>query len=156
MLHVVIGFTGQLEVDVGPATVFELLADMAELHRWNPNVRSSERISGARFERGSRYESTIVRGPLRMTARSELVVVETNRKVQYEGSIGGFWSVDSLTFEPSGDGTRITFHNETQAPRWLRWLNPVLDAAFQRQARLAVDGARRYLDNPRTTPDTER
>ncbi len=151
-----IRFTGQLEVDLPPAAVFELLADMAELDRWNPNVRSSQRVSGDRFGRGSRYESTIVRGLMRMTAHSELVVVEPNRKVQYEGSIGGFWSVDSLTVEPRGDGTRITFHNETHIPRWLQPLSPVLNAAFQRQARLAVDGARRYLDNPPRTPDTER
>jgi len=140
-----IGFTGQLEVDGPPAAVFELLADMAELHQWNPNVRSSQRISGNRFEPGSRYESTIARGPVRMTARSELVAVEPGRKVQYEGSIAGFWSVDSLTFEPSGDGTRITFHNETRAPGWLRPVTPLLNATFQRQARRAVEGAGRYL-----------
>jgi len=151
----VIRFTGKLDVDEPPAAVFELLADMAELHRWNPSVRSSQRISGDRFEPGSRYESTIVRGPIRMTAHSELVVVEPDRKVQYEGSIAGFWSVDSLTFEPRGEGTRITFGNETQTPSWLRPLTPILNAAFQRQALRAVDGARRYLDNPHKTPDLE-
>ncbi len=140
-----IEFTGQLKVDEPPAAVFELLADMGKLHEWNPNVRSSQRISGDRFEPGSRYESIIARGPMRMTARSELVAVEVGRKVQYEGSIAGFWSVDSLTFEPSGDGTRITFRNETRAPGWLHPLIPLLNAAFQRQARRAVEGAGRYL-----------
>jgi hypothetical protein len=110
-------------------------------------VRSSRRISGDRFEQGSRYESTIARGPVRMTARSELVLVAPGRKIQYEGSIGGFWSVDSLTFEQRRDGTRITFHNETQTPSWLRPLTPMLNAAFQRQARRAVESARRYLIN---------
>lgn len=146
-------FTGQLEVDKPPASVFQLLADMAALHRWNPNVRSSQRVSGDRLEQGSRYESTIARGPVRMTARSELLVVQPDRKVQYEGSIGGFWSVDTLTFEPSGDGTRITFHNETRTPSWLRPLTPILNAAFQRQARRAVEGAGRYLQNPYRRPE---
>lgn len=150
-----IRFTGKLNVDEPPAVVFELLADMAELDRWNPRVRTSQRISGDRFEPGSRYQSTIVRGPIRMTAHSELVVAQPNRKVQYEGSIAGFWSVDSLTFEPWGKGTRITFRNETQTPSWLRLLTPILNAAFQRQARGAVDGARRYLDNPHRSPDLE-
>ncbi len=31
-LNLMIGFTGQLEVDGPPAAVFELLADMTELH----------------------------------------------------------------------------------------------------------------------------
>lgn len=140
-----IEFKGEIRVDESPAAVFELLADMGELCEWNPNVRSSRRISGDRFEAGSRYESIIARGPMRMTARSELVTVNLGRKVQYEGSIAGFWSVDSLTFEPSGDGTRITFRNETRAPGWLRPLIPLLNAVFQRQARRAVEGARRYL-----------
>lgn len=140
-----ISFTGQLEINRAPVVVFELLADMAELHRWNPNVRMSRRISGDRFAPGSKYESIIARGPIRMTARSELVTVEPGRRVEYEGSIAWFWSIDSLTFEASGDGTRITFRNETQTPTWLRPLTPLLNAAFQRQARRAVAGAQRYL-----------
>lgn len=128
-----------------PPAVFDLLADMAELHRWNPNVRDSRRTTGDRLEAGSEYVSTIARGPLRMTARSELITVEPNRKVQYEGSIGRFWSVDSLTFEPLVQGTRITFHNETQPPSWLRPLSPLINAVFQPQAQRAVEGARRYL-----------
>jgi hypothetical protein len=92
---------------------------------------------------GSEYESIIARSPLRMTAGSELVEVELDRKVVYEGSIAWFWSVDSLAFEASGDGTRITFRNETSTPRWLSPLIPLLNAAFQRQARRAVEGAPR-------------
>jgi hypothetical protein len=141
----VIAFTGQFEVDQAPVVVFELLADMAELHRWNPNVRMSRRISGDRLSPGSKYESIIARGPIRMVARSELVTVEPGWRVQYEGWIGGFWSVDSLTFEPAGDGTRITFRNETRTPRWLSLLAPLLNASFQGQARRAVEGAARYL-----------
>jgi len=143
----VIAFTGQLEVDRPQVVVFELLADMAELHRWDPNVRKSRRISGDRLAPGSKYESIIARGPVRMTARSELVTVEPNQKVEYAGSISWFWSIDSLTFEPYGDGTRITFRNETRTPRWLRPLNPLLNASFQGQARRAVEGAARYLAN---------
>ena len=80
-----------------------------------------------------------------MTARSDLVEVELDHKVAYEGSIAWFWSVDSLTFEASGDGTRITFRNETSTPWWLSPLTPVLNAAFQRQGRRAVEGAAKYL-----------
>jgi len=59
----VIAFTGSLEVQGPPDLVFEKLADMDELHRWNPNVRSCRRVSGERFVPGSRYQSVIVRGP---------------------------------------------------------------------------------------------
>lgn len=144
-----IAFTGHLEVDHPPSVVFELLADMDELHQWNPNVRSSLRVGGERFVPGSKYESIIARGLLKMTACSELVEVELDRKVVYEGSIAWFWSVDSLTFEASGDGTRITFHNETQTPKWLRPLTPLLNASFQRQAQRAVEGAAQYLADNR-------
>lgn len=128
-----------------PESAFALLGDMASLHQWNPNVRDSRRTAGDRFEQGSRYESTIVRGPIRMTAHSELIEVVPGTKVTYEGSIGGFWSVDSLTFEPTQDGTLITFHNETTVPLVLRPLTIVMNATFQRQADGAVEGARRYL-----------
>ena len=140
-----IEFTRHLDVDRPPAEVFELLADMAELHRWNPSVRSSRRVIGDRLEEGSEYESTIVRGPVRMTARSVLVEVEPPHVVRYEGSIGGFWSVDSLTFQPSEAGTRVVFRNQTRTPTWLRLLTPLFNVVFQPQARRAVEGAKRYL-----------
>lgn len=140
-----IAFTGSLDVPHPPEGVFECLADMAELDRWNPNVTASRRNGGERLAVGSTYLSTIRRGPLRMTARSTLTAVEPGRSVTYEGTIAGIWSTDSLTFEPNGNGTRITFSNRSQPPAWLRFLTPLLNAAFQPQARRAVDGARRYL-----------
>ena len=69
----------------------------------------------------------------------------TSRSVTYEGSISGLWSVDTLTFEPRGEGTRIVFENRTTTPTLLRPISPILNAAFQPQARRAVEGARRYL-----------
>lgn len=140
-----IEFTGHLDVEHPPPVVFELIADMSQLSKWNPNVTLSQRVSGERFEVGSRYESTIVRWPVRMTAKSELVEVERDSRVQYEGSIGAFWSIDSLTFSQLGAGTRITFHNVSRGPWWLKPLIPLMNRAFQGQAQRAVDGAADYL-----------
>ena len=141
-----IEFTGQLDVALPPESVFERLADMAELDQWNPNVTTSQRTDGERLQVGSTYLSTIRRGPMRMTARSTLTEVKLGRSITYEGSILGLWSVDTLTFEPIGEGTRITFRNHTRTPRWLRPFVPILNAAFQPQAHSAVEGARRYLN----------
>lgn len=141
-----IEYTGHLDVPLTHDVVFEKLADMTELDRWNPNVTTSRRTSGDRLVVGSTYVSTIQRGPLRMTAVSTLTAVDLGRSVTYEGSISGMWSVDSLGFEPRGAGTRITFRNRTQLPAWLRPFSPILNGAFQPQARKAVDGARRYLE----------
>lgn len=141
-----IAFTDHLDVELPPDVVFERLADMSELDRWNPNVTSSRRSDGERLTVGSTYVSTIRRGPLRMTAHSTLVHVEPGRSVTYEGSISGMWSVDSLTFEPHDGGTRITFRNRTTTPTWLGPIAPLLNAAFQPQARRAVEGASRFLN----------
>ena len=141
-----IRFRGQLDVGCSPEHAFELLADMTDLDQWNPNVTSSRRIEGDRLVPGSRYESVIVRGPMRMRAESTLVEVEAGRKVRYEGSISIFYSVDELNFEATEQGCRITFSNESRGPGWLRLLEPLLDAAFQPQARKAVVGARRHLE----------
>ncbi len=141
-----IEFTGHVVVPQPPDVVFAHLADMAELDRWNPNVTASRRTSGDRFAIGSTYVATIRRGPLRVTARSTLTALEPNRAVTYEGEISGIRSVDSLTFEPHANGTRVTFRNQSHPSRWLRPLAPLLNAAFQPQARRAVEGARRYLE----------
>ena len=139
-----ISFVGQLDVAVDPGRAFDLLADMDRLDRWNPNVVES--TTGERFEVGSTYRSTIRRGPMRITARSELVRVDPGRSVSYAGAIGVMWSVDSLRFEPADGGTRITFENQTRLPWWMQPFGPILDAAFQPQARRAVEGARRYVE----------
>ena len=115
-----IEFNGQLNVAAPAEYVFGRLADMDQLDQWNPNVTESQRTTGDRLTVGSTYRSTIRRGSIRMTAHSTLTEIEPGRSVTYEGSISMLWSVDSLTFEPAGEGTRITFHNHTIAPRWLR------------------------------------
>jgi hypothetical protein len=81
----------------------------------------------------------------RMTARSTLVDVVRDRSIRYEGTIAGFWSVDSLEFEALDFGCRAVFRNESSPPRFLSRLDPVLDAVFAPQARRAVAGAERYL-----------
>ena len=83
--------------------------------------------------------------PVVRSAWRQLVQIKPRRRVQYEGWIAGFWSVDSLSFETWGDGARITFRNETRTPVRLRPFERLLKAAFQRQARRAIEGARRYL-----------
>lgn len=140
-----IEFSADLMSARSPSDAFDHLADMAQLDRWNPNVTASRRTSGDRLAVGSTYRSTIRRGLIRMTAKSTLVAVEPGRSVRYEGSIAGFWSIDALTFEPHGKGTRITFSNRSRPPRWLRVFTPLLSAAFAPQARRAVEGARQYL-----------
>lgn len=52
------------------------------------------------------------------------------------------WSTDALTFETVEHGTRVTFHNITHTPHWLRPIDPLLNAAFQRIALRAIHGAR--------------
>ena len=81
-----------------------------------------------------------------MVARSRLTRVDPPRLVEYQGTINGFWSVDRLTFADAQHGTRVQFYNDSE-PIWLlRPLTPILNAAFQPQARKAVDGARVYLE----------
>ena len=140
-----IQFTGSLDAAHTPEVAFDLLADMALLSEWNPNVVRSEIVSGTPLVVGARFESVIGRGPFKMTARSELVAVERGRYVEYAGSIAKFWSVDSLTFEPVDGGCRVTFRNQTTAPPQLRIVIPLLNSAFQPQARKAVAGAAAYL-----------
>ena len=141
-----IRFAGSLETTRRPDEVFEALADMTVLDRWNPNVSMSQRLTGERFEIGSTYESTIRRGPLRMRARSCLTNIDRPDFVEYQGTISGFWSVDRLTFRTANLGTIIEFSNESRPPMVLRPLSRVLDLAFQPQAARAVEGARSYLD----------
>ena len=148
-----IGFSHQVEVRQPPLYVFEMLADMDDLAKWNPNVTASKRTHGNRLELNSTYKSTLIRGPIRMTATSTLVALETGRTVRYEGPIGPFWSVDTLTFRPARHGTQLTFHNQTGTPAWMTPLHPILNALFQPQARRAVDGALEYLAANPPEPD---
>lgn len=140
-----IRFSQSIVTSVSAASAFELLADMATLHTWNPNVTSSERTLGERLEVGSEYRSTIQRGPLRMRATTRLVECTPGRQVVYESNISGFGSMDGISFEDRSSGTVVTFVNESTPPTWLRPFVPLLAAAFRPQARRAVAGAERAL-----------
>lgn len=141
-----IRFTESIFTEVPADQAFELLADMAVLETWNPNVTASTRTTGERFEIGSEYRSTIVRGPLRMRATSRLVESLPGRRVSYESTIAGMHSIDSIEFENTNEGTVVTFFNETKPPAALRLFVPLMSAAFRPQAQRAVAGAKGALE----------
>lgn len=140
-----IRFSQHLQTHHPPRDAFDMLADMADLHRWNPNVSTSRRTSGSGLDPGSTCEYTIAGPAVRLTGRARLVSVEPGGSICYEGRIGPMWSTDAITFQRTATGTRVTFRNETRTAWWLRPIEPILNATFQRLAPRAVDGARRHL-----------
>ncbi len=121
------------------------IADMAMLADWNPAVTTSELVSGECFVKGARYRCTVVRGPFKLTAWPVLAEVTRNEFVRYSGKFGFTVSDDSIRFTPDGGGTRLTFENRSEVPRWARPMRFVITRAFHRQANRAIAGAAQYL-----------
>lgn len=142
--HVVVTFEGSILVPCDPAAAFAI-ADMATLSAWNPAVDQSELVSGERFCEGARYSCVVSRGPFRLTAKPVLIEVIPNEFVRYSGKFGFAESEDSIRFVPEESGTRVTFRNRSQLPRWTRPMRPFIAKTFNRQANRALAGAARYL-----------
>ena len=140
-----INFEQSTTVPVAPAAAFAI-ADMASLADWNPAVTRSELLEGDPLVKGARYACTLARGPLRLQVFPELVDVVPERLVVYAGKFGFAHSTDTIEFAPEGQGTRLTFRNQSQLPVWARPFTLPITAAFHRQARRAVLGAVDYLN----------
>ena len=101
-----------IEIEAGPARVWEILTDFASYPDWNPFIRSieGEPRKGAKLE--ARIEPP---GGRAMTFKPTVLAAEPGRELRWVGRVllpGIFDGEHSLRIEPTASGCRF-HHGET-------------------------------------------
>ena len=97
--------------------VFPYFADLSNIFEWDPNVIESGRLELGPVRPGSRFELAYRMGLANLTLQYELVTLEPNHLLSFEGCGEGVQLTDRLRFTADGDQTRLTYEAQVEPKR---------------------------------------
>lgn len=128
-----------------PEDAFDYLADFSNAPDWDPNTNSSRCVSGEPGQVGSRYEVKTEFGGREMELTYETVEVDRPRKVVLESGNSTTEIRDTMTFEATSNGTKVTYDANVAPKGLMKLADPVLTLMFKRVGDRAADGLRKAL-----------
>jgi len=125
--------------------VFAYLSDFSNTLEWDPGVVEAERLDDDPVEEGSEF--TIVAEFLgrRNSLLYRVVEHDPPNVVTFRGVNASVVSLDRLTFESFGSGTRVTYDADLTLKGPLKLADPLLALAFRRVGDRALAGLRETL-----------
>jgi hypothetical protein len=145
-------YSTTIETDWDPETAFGYLAEFSNVSDWDPSIPSARRIEGDPGQPGARYEVDVETAGRTTTMPYETIVAEPPRRVVLRSETSRLISVDTLSFEPTGSGTAVTYEADLTLKGLARVLDPLLHLLFQRMGDKARDGLAERLAEPPPTP----
>ncbi|GAB0148437.1 MULTISPECIES: SRPBCC family protein [Marichromatium] len=134
-----------------PDQVFAFVAldFFSNYQRWSPEVVSLEALSPGPIRLGSRGRQVRVDHGRRTEATFEVCVFEQDRRIDFQGLSAPIYI--SYRFEPSADGTRLTFVFElSRLELFMRPFEKLIRAAIQEGGERVVGNIRGLLEQAPT------
>lgn len=136
---------GTVSSPLAAEEAFARLADFSTTAKWDPGVVDAEKLTDGDVELGSRF-----RVVARFMGRdSELVYEITEfdpgRRVVLRGENATVLSVDVITVDHEGAGSKVTYDADLTLKGPLKLFDPLLGLAFGRIAEKALAGLSAWL-----------
>lgn len=141
-----ITYSAVIDSPMAPVAAFAYLADLTNFEDWDPGTKEAVQVGGQGPGLGSEYDLKVGMVSLHYTVQE----FDEPKHLVAHGTHPLVDSTDSMTVEPTPDGSRITYEAELSTAGPLRLLDPVFNRAFQRMGDDAADGLARALDGRRT------
>jgi carbon monoxide dehydrogenase subunit G len=141
-------YTASLETPRSPAATFDYLSDFSTTEEWDPGVAEAERLGGGSTGVGTGFR--VVARFLGSTSTLTYRVIEfvPGEAITLRGENATVVSLDRITFEPAGKGTRITYDADLSLKGPLRLADPLLGLVFNRVGSRALEGLKAKLAEP--------
>lgn len=125
--------------------VFAYLSDFSNTREWDPGVVEAERLDDDPVEEGSEFRIVAEFLGRRSSLLYRVVEHEPPNVVTFRGVNSSVVSLDRLTFERFGAGTRVTYDADLTLKGPFKLADPVLTLAFRRVGDRALAGLRETL-----------
>ncbi len=132
-----------------PAEAFEYMADLSNFAEWDAGVRRVEQIDGDGAGPDAVFDVTVRAGLGSLTLRYRTTSYDPPSTIVVEARSTLLTSLDTITVEPDGDGSVVTYEAELTLNSVLGLGDPILGLAFKRIGDRATDGLVRALDGDR-------
>ena len=128
-----------------PAEAFANVGDFGNIDRWDPGVITAEKITAGPVGVGTVYGLTLSYGGPTMTMEYEVLEHEVGRRIVLEGTGPRVHAIDTISFEPGGNGTLITYQADLTLTGIARLAQPFMKGRFNKIGESAGIGLRKWL-----------
>ena len=125
--------------------VFGYLSDFSTAEEWDPGVVEAERLDNAAVGQGTEFRLVAEFLGRKTALTYRIVEYDPGRAVTFRGENATVIANDRITFEGTGDSTRIHYNAELVLKGPLRIADPLLGLAFNRVGDRALAGLRNKL-----------
>lgn len=138
-----------VKTDWDPATAYAYLAEFSNVAEWDPGVKAARSLSEDPLAVGARFEVTASGfGGREIPLTYETTEADPPRRVVLRAENSTLISLDTLTFEPAGGGTEVTYDADLSLKGPLRVFDLGLRLVFGRIGDAARDGLAERLAGP--------
>jgi carbon monoxide dehydrogenase subunit G len=143
-------YTATLATKRPPAEVFDYLSDFSTTAEWDPGVREAKRMDDAPVAVGSEFLVVAEFLGRRNSLIYRVLEFDPPNSVTFRGASATVVSLDRITFEAFGAGTKVTYDADLTLKGPFKLADPLLALAFRRVGDRALAGMRATLDAPQT------
>lgn len=122
------------------------MATFSNAREWDPGVVEGKSATGGPLRVGSAFEIVSKFMGRRVPLRYEITAFEPLKKVVVEAPSGSFRSIDTMTFEPSASGCRVTYDARLVFSGLSRIADPLMQVVFWRVGSAAKRGLEKHLN----------
>ena len=125
--------------------VFAYLSDFTTAAEWDPGTLKSERLDEGPIGEGTEFRLLASFLGRKTTLVYRIIEFEPPNVVTLRGENSSAVSLDRITFEPHGDGTRVTYDAQLTLKGFMKVADPLLGLAFKHVGDQALAGMRTAL-----------
>ena len=138
-------FTTAIPSHLPPAEAFAYMADFAHAAAWDPSVLEARQTSDGPIGVGSTFEVVTKFGPRVLSLTYRISRHEPDVVVVLEAHGGSFVSTDTITVEPVGERSLVTYDARLDFRGAARLADPLMQVVFNRVGRKAEARLREVL-----------
>ena len=138
-------YRASIDIQQPSEALFAYLSDFSTTREWDPGVVEAERLNGQAVGEGTEFRLVAEFLGRKNELTYRIVEYDPPHAVTFLGENATVVSRDRITFDPTAEGTRVTYDADLALKGLLRIADPLLGLAFSRVGDRALAGLRRTL-----------
>jgi len=138
-------FTDTAITSLEQREAFKHVADLSNIHLWDPGVVGSAKVTPQPLGVGTIYALSVEYGGRALSMRYVVTEYQPSRRIVLEGTGGLVKAIDTISFAPHGEGTEVTYEADLRLTGLARLAQPFMRSRFDAIVKAGGNGLRAWL-----------
>ena len=130
---------------LSPEEAFAHVGDFANIDQWDPGVVRSVKNTAGEVSVGTVYDLVLDYRGRELEMQYEVTAYEPAKRIVLVGTGGPVHAVDTISFEPNGHGTLVTYEADLRLRGIASIIQPLMKSRFDAVGEAAGEGLRDWL-----------